>query len=217
MVTLRIQELAEAKGITLEQLSQDSGVSVEKINKYAAESVKIEEETAADIHKIANSLNLSTLNLLQSAKESSLWVRIKIIDQLEKKNISLEYLSKKTGINLSVLVFYSTQPLRKAKISEPKIQDEIKIICNFLECSLDTLICDEFNDFLIRFDIDAFIEIKGLSEKDFVMLSNVSCDCIDLLRTQPIDNSKSSVQYSYSEAKKIWCETVGKHLNNVGC
>ncbi len=69
MVTLRIQELAEAKGMTLEQLSQDCGISVEKIRKYAAESIEIKEENAADIQKIANTFNVSSLHLLNRLKK----------------------------------------------------------------------------------------------------------------------------------------------------
>ncbi|MCT7956758.1 helix-turn-helix domain-containing protein [Laspinema palackyanum] len=220
MVTLRIQELAEAKGMTLEQLSQGCGVAIEKIQKYAADCIHIQEETAPDINKIAETLEISSLELLQTPTDIPILVKLKIVYQLESNNLTLEDLSEKTGIHISVLAFYTTQLLYLSKISEPKIQKELTKISEVLGCTKDILIREQKEVFWGRFDIDAFIKSQGLTEKEFILITNISSDCIDLLRTQPVKVSvppttfsrEGGVPYSASNMTDIWCSTLGQFI-----
>ena len=210
MVTLRIQELAEAKGITLEQLSQDCCISVEKVQKYASESIEIHEDTAIELKKIANRLEINSLDLLQSNHNSS-FIRLNILKKIQEKSLTLEALSEKSGVHISVLAFYTTQPISQERLSEAKINEDMEKICAGLESSLEELIIEEANIPLIKYDIDQVINNANLSSPEFSLLSNISEDGIDLIRNQALASLQDFNNAATPEGLgEIWCAYLGR-------
>lgn len=216
MVTLRIQELAAAKRMTLEQLSQDCGISVKKIQTYASESIEIQEETAAEIQKIAERLEINSLDLLQSNPNSS-FIRLNIIQKIQEKSLTLEALSEKSGVHISVLAFYTTQPISRERLAEAKFQENLEKICACLESSLKELIIPKANIPFIKFDIDSVISHANLTPQKFSLLSNISEDCIDLIRSQALTNFMDFNSATPDGLGDIWCEYLGDYVPILQC
>ena len=184
MVTLRIQELAEAKGITLEQLSQDCWLSVEKIQKYASESIEIQEETAAELQTIATQLNVAVLELVKPVAKPVAF-KLKIQEMAQEKGITLEELSEKAEVHPAILLFYSTQTIAKTQLEEPPFESYLSQISQTLEC------CNE--DLKIPADLPLtslrlteLAEERGLTLQELGQLTDIPYDVIHLMDQQPL-------------------------------
>lgn len=187
MVTLRIQEQAEAKGITLTELGQLCGLSAEAMQKYATESIEITEETAADLRKVSAKLNVPVLELLKPVAKMAA-IKLKIIEKAQKKNITLEQLSEQSGVHPGVIAFYSTQPISQEKLAEPPHRAHLSKISEILEVSSEDLkVATDMPTTMLR--LEELEKEKGISLKDLSSLIGVNEELINLIVTQPIDPS----------------------------
>ncbi|MDJ0553238.1 MAG: hypothetical protein QNJ68_02100 [Microcoleaceae cyanobacterium MO_207.B10] len=150
-------------------------------------------------------------------------IQLKILYRLEElypgSDVSekLKELSQKSGVDLSVLTFYSTQPISKEKLKEPSTKKQLDKICSALDCNIDTLEKREVDLPLFKFDIDFYIRKKYKTEADFIQQTGTSAELIDLLRTQYVDiylitGSRTNDFYSRSNYRKVWCKYC-----NFGC
>ncbi|MEB3342672.1 hypothetical protein [Okeania sp.] len=150
-------------------------------------------------------------------------IQLKILYRLEElypdsdTDKSLEELSKKSRIDISVLTFYSTQPISKEKLKEPSTKKQLDKICTALNCNIDTLEKREVDLPLFKFDIDFYIRKKYKTEAEFIQQTGTSAEFIDLLRTQYIDiylitGSRTNNVYSRSNYRAVWCKYC-----NFGC
>ena len=185
MVTLRIQELAEVKGITLEQLSQDCCISVEKIYHYASESIEIKEETAAEIQAIATRLNVTVLEVVKPVAKPVAF-KLKIQEIAQEKGITLEELSEKAGVHPAILIFYSTQAIAETQLEEPRFESYLFKINHALECCKEDLkVPAELP--LTSLRLQEFAEERGLALEEFSQLTDMSADVIELIDKNPIN------------------------------
>jgi hypothetical protein len=223
-VTLRIQELVEkAKPLTLEKLSQDSGIPEQVIQLYATAPVEITEEIAADLRQIATQLDVSVVELVKPVAKREA-VKLKILDLLpnmttkEKEEKSLITLAEKSKVHILLIEFYSKQTIYKQKLFEPKQQDNLNKICQVLGCSIeDLLVGAETNDLPeTKLRLEEFAEEKGLTLNDLSLLTELPPEFIDLMATQPIDNSSPVFDHDLTEVyvfRPIFCKYFGKLLN----
>lgn len=82
------------------------------------------------------------------------FVRLNIIPILQDKKQTLEQLSEASGIHLSVLAFYSTQPLCHEKLAETQVKEQLQKIVDFLECSMDEMLVEAVDIPVIKYDVD---------------------------------------------------------------
>ena len=188
MVNFRIQELAEAKGLTLEELSQISGVAVGRIQTYTNTSfipVEITEESATELRKIAVKLNVPIMDLIKPVPKSAAF-KLNILEIAQQKGISFKELSERSGIHPTLLSFYITQPISKDKLTEPPFQTHINKISDILGCSPEDLkIASELP--ITRIRLEEFAKERGITLEDLKLLSGLPTEFIDLIATQPID------------------------------
>lgn len=142
-------------------------------------------------------------------------IKLKILEKLEalypKSDIyqQLEKLSNNSGVDISVLTFYSTQPISKEKLEEPSTQQQLAKICDVLGCNIDTLKGEEVDIPLFKFDIDFYIKKKYKTEAQFIQQTGTSGEFIEILRTQYIDISVLIIfggGYSRSNYRSVWCK-----------
>lgn len=217
MVNLRIQELAEAKGISLEELSQVSSVSIESMYAYANSSVEITEETSADLKKISNNLKVPVIELVKPADKKQAF-KFKIQEIAEKKGITLEELSKCSGVHLAVLAFYSTQSISQQKLDEEQCKITMNNISKALECSIDDLKVESELP-ITQLRLEAFAEEKGLSLEELRVISNLPKEFMDLINTQPI-NLSVSIKINHTLRFPIRCACCRSPFgcpDNSGC
>jgi len=189
-VRLRIQELAEAKELTLEEISNRSSVSVEAIQAYATATVELTEKIAIDLRNIAKPevLDVAVVELIESVVKREA-VKFKIRDIARQKGLTLGQLSEATAINLLLIEFYSEQPIFKEQLIEPKLQNNLNEICKTLDCKIEDLIvkveAEELPETKLR--IEELLEEKGITLEDLSLLTELPNELIDLMATQPID------------------------------
>ncbi|MCT7965724.1 helix-turn-helix transcriptional regulator [Laspinema sp. D1] len=200
MVTLRIQELAEAKGITLEQLSEDCCISVEKLQKYASESIEIQEETAADIQAMATQLNVTVFEVLKPV-DHPVAFKLKIQEIAYKKGITLEELSEKSGVHFAIILFYSTQAIAKAQFEKKEFQESLSRISQVLGGrSEDLKVSAELPLTSLRLKEGA--QEKGITLKQLSEITQVPYELIELMDNQPINISMLSLD-------SVICQILG--------
>lgn len=185
MVILRIQELAEAKGITLEELREISGISVENFQKYAGESIDVQEDSAADLRTIAKKLNVPVVELFKPVAKRGAF-KLKIQEVAQSKGITLEELSERANVHPALLAFYSTQPICKNKLSEPNCEKHLNQISQALGWSpADLKIIADLPTTRLR--IQELVKERDLTLDELKVMSSFPPEFIDLLETQPVD------------------------------
>lgn len=210
-VTLRIQELAEANELTFEELSKLSGVSVQDIQAYATAPVKITEEAATKLRNIASQLNVPVVELVKPIAKREAF-RFKILEMAQQKGLTLEELSKRSGVNPALIAFYSTQPICKQKIAETQCMTSLYKISDTLGCRVEDLqLAADIPVTQLRFE--AFTDEKNLNLEDISLLTGYSQEFIDLIATQPLDifNNFQDTE-SGTEIRDALCQVLG-----VGC
>ncbi|MBD1906763.1 hypothetical protein H6F53_14895 [Trichocoleus sp. FACHB-832] len=188
MIILCIQEIAAAKGLTLEELSQVSGVSLEVIQAYATTPIEtLTEEVAANLRKLASKLDVVVLELVQPVGKREAF-RLKILEMAQGKGLTLEELSHRSGVHPAVLVFYSTQSICKQKLDEPQHKKNLLDLCKALICSIEDLqIPADLSTTILR--LNEKTKEKGLTLKELSVLTSLPYELIDLFATQPINMS----------------------------
>jgi transcriptional regulator with XRE-family HTH domain len=196
MVKLRIQEIAESKGISLEELDQLTGFSTQNLTESLRrenvnESSNIENitlENAKQLRKKAATLGVSVLDLI-SPTAKKVAFNLKIIETAKNQNLNLEDLSKLSGVDPAIVAFYSTQALSREKLAEPRFQEYLNRISETLNSSIQDLqvLADLPKTKLLIEDI---AQEKGITLQEMAVLMDVPSDFIDLVATQPIDTDK---------------------------
>ncbi|MBD1882155.1 helix-turn-helix domain-containing protein [Coleofasciculus sp. FACHB-T130] len=214
MITLRIQEIADTKQITLEKLSQDSGVTLEVLQDYATTPIKtLTKEVAANLREIADKLEVDVLELVMPIPQDVDIVEVKPVDKQEavkleirkiakdRKGWNLQELSEKCKIDPIIVEFYSKQPIYKQKLAEPTSQNTLNEICQVLDCEIKDLQvevkAEELPETKLR--IEELVEAVGLSLNDLSLLTSLPYEFIDLVATQPIDVNTLSGIFTENE------------------
>jgi transcriptional regulator with XRE-family HTH domain len=223
MVTLRIQELAESKGITLEQLSQNCGISVEKIHKYASESIEIKEETAEELQTLATQLNVTILEVVKPVAKPVAF-KLKIQEMAQEKGMTLEELSEKAEVHPAILLFYSTQTIAETQLKKPRFESYLSKISQTLECCNEDLkVPAELP--LTSLRLKELAQERGLTLKELGQLTDIPYDVIHLMDQQSLTTLGSlrylndspllerSVRREYLE--RSIRETVCEYFNGV--
>lgn len=185
MVSLRIEEIAEGKGLTLAEVREIAGISEEMMQKYANKSIKITEETAADLKKIAEKLNVPVMELIKPVAKQAAF-KLTIFEKAKEKGITLEELSEKSGVHLALVAFYSTQVISKEKLAEEPYQKYLTKISEALECNSEDLkVVAELP--VTRLRLEEMAKEKGLSLEEISRLNKLPWEFVDLMATQPVD------------------------------
>jgi transcriptional regulator with XRE-family HTH domain len=189
MINLRIQEFAEAKSLSLEELSKLSSVPLQDIQSYTTLET-LTEEIAANLRKIAAKLNVPVLELVKPLAKREAF-KLKIIEIAEQKGLTLEELSKLSGLNLAFLAFYSTQSMCKQKLENMESQHQhLTKIAKALDCNIEDLQEEaELPTTKLRFE--ELVQERGLTTDAFSMLTELPHEFLDLMTTQPLDISAS--------------------------
>lgn len=193
MITLRIKEIIEARGLSPETLSNGSGVPLKDIQAYIT-SPTIESITdiiAEHLRKIAKQLEVPVVELVKPVTPQEVF-RLKILEIAQQKNITFEELSKRceeSGVHISILAFYSTQPISNQKLNELESKNKyLSKISQILECSIEDLkIAVEAP--IIKLGIAEWAAKKGLTLENLSLLTGLPLDFIDLISTQNLDNA----------------------------
>lgn len=207
-VTLRIQELAEVKGLTLEELSQISGISAQAMQEYATQPVDLK-KNAAEFRQIAAKLNVPILELVKPVAKRGAF-KLKVFEMLDQNNLTLEELSKRSGVDFILLALYSTQPIAKDTIAEAQTQENLTKIIKVLNCSIEELkVAAELPN--ARFSVEEILQEKGLTIEEASLLTELPEEFIKFISTQPIDifalmndfNLVASTEVETSEIKML--------------
>ncbi|MBD2061496.1 hypothetical protein NDI37_20870 [Funiculus sociatus GB2-A5] len=185
MIILRIQEIADAKGLTLEELSQVSGVALEVLQAYATTPIEtLTEEVASNLRKLAAKLDVVVLELVQPVVKREAF-KLKILEMAQQKGLTLEKLSDLSGVHLSLLALYSTQPISKQILETDPHSQNLSKICEELRCEIDELkAVAELPK--TRLHIEEFALEKGLTLEELCLITNLPKEFINFIATQPI-------------------------------
>ncbi len=138
MINLRIQEFAKAKGLSLEELSKLSGVPLADIQSYTTIE-SLTDEIAANLRKIASNFSVSVVELVKPVVNQGAF-RFKILEMVKKKGLTIEELSKTSGVHLAIIAFYSTQPIDEHKFNELELKNKyLTKISEVIGCSTEEL------------------------------------------------------------------------------
>ncbi|MEH2423842.1 MAG: helix-turn-helix transcriptional regulator [Nostoc sp.] len=217
-ITLRITELATQKGQSLQTISQFSSIDLEKIQAYDTAQIPtpLTEEVAAEIRKIAEVLSISPIEIINvNPKFKREAVRLKIRERANSLvQMTLKDLSQKSEVHLSLVEFYSKQPIYRQKIDEPQCQKTLNKICKVLGCKVEDLLEPLKSEELpvTKLCLEELAQEKGLSLIDLSLLTNLPYELIDLMNTQPIDNFSSIFVDENSDY--IMKETFCTHFPN---
>lgn len=182
---LRIQEFADAKGLTLEELAQASNVSEEILKKYSTSSIEITEDSASNLRKIATKLDIAVAKLIKPVAKIG-GFRLRIFEITKQRNLTLNQLSEISGVHPTLLAFYSTQAISKQKILEDETQENLSRISRALGVDIEELkVASELSETMLR--VDDYVKEKGLTLEDLSILNNVPIEFMRLISTQPID------------------------------
>lgn len=185
-VTLRIQELVEAQGLTFEELSKASGVSLEDIQAYATTPVELIEETATALRKIATKLNVAVVELVQPIAKREAF-KLKILEMAQQKGLTLEKLSERSGVNPAIISFYSTQSISNQKLNELESKNQyLRKISQALVCDVEDLKIEAELP-TTKLCVEEWVEERGLNLQDLSRLTNLPQEYIDLIAKHPLD------------------------------
>ncbi|MCL1469208.1 helix-turn-helix domain-containing protein [Argonema antarcticum] len=203
MATFRIQELAEAKGLTIEELSEVSGVSMKRIQRYytttSFTSVEITEQTAGELRQIAAKLDLPVMELVKPVLKRAAF-KLNIIKIAQKKGITLEELSERSGVHPSFIDFYSTQTISKDKLAEDPYQMHISEISKALEVSPEDL--KVVSDLAITiFPLEEFAKERNLSLEELSLITDIPVELINLIKTHPVNLARLGSELGFFG----WC------------
>ncbi|MBN3926538.1 helix-turn-helix transcriptional regulator [Nostoc sp. NMS4] len=189
MINLRIQEFAEAKSLSLEELSKLSSVPLQDIQSYTTIE-SLTEEIAANLRKIAAKLNVPVWELVKPVANREAF-KLKILEMVEQKGLTLEELSKLSGLHLAFLAFYSTQSVCKRKLEDLESQHQhLTKIAKSLDCNIEDLREEaELPSTKLRFE--ELVQERGLTTDALSMLTELPHEFLDLITTQPLDISAS--------------------------
>ncbi len=203
MVSLRIQQVAESKGLTLAEVIKISGVSHEMMENYANDSIEITEETTANLTKIAKKLDVPVIELFNTVAKQAAF-QLTIVEKAKEKGITLEDLSTKSDVHISIVAFYSFQVISKEKLAEEPYQTYLTKISEALECKSeeDLKIVAELPATRLR--LEEMAQEKGLSLEDISLLTKTPREFIDLMATQPVHISESPFEMNVGEAICKW-------------
>jgi hypothetical protein len=185
MINLRIQEIAEAQGLSLDQLSQRSNVSLQDIQSY--ENIQtLTDDIAKKLREIASNLNVSVVELVKPVVKKR-GLRFKIFELIQKKNLTIEKLSELSEVHPAIIAFYSTQPIDEHKFNELESKNEyLTKLSKAIGCSNEELKV-EADLPITKLDLKEWAEKRGLNLKDISVLTNLPIDFIDLIATQYLD------------------------------
>ncbi|MBD2518485.1 hypothetical protein H6G93_26655 [Nostoc sp. FACHB-973] len=185
MINLRIQQFAEANGLSLEELSKLSGVPLSDIQFYATIET-LTDEIAANLRKIASSLNVSVVELVKPVVKQGVF-RFKIFEMVQKKGLKIDELSKISGVHPAIVAFYSTQPIDEDKLNELEFKNKyLTKISEVIGCSAEELKV-ETDLPITKIDLKEWAEKRDLNLEDISVLTGIPIDFIDLISTQYID------------------------------
>ncbi|NET01025.1 MAG: hypothetical protein F6K61_10710 [Sphaerospermopsis sp. SIO1G1] len=220
MVKLRIQEIAESKGISLEELDQLTGFTTQILTKPGIsgnflESSNIENitpENAANLRKKADKLGVSVLDLISSTNRKSA-VKLKILETAKNQNLSLQELSNQSGVHPAIIAFYSTQAISREKLTEPRFQEYLSQISSSLNTSTEELqvLADLPGTKLL---IEDKAKEKGITLPEMAVLINLPNDFIDLMATHPVDIDKL-LSLSIEESDKFLSIKEEKYCKGI--
>jgi lambda repressor-like predicted transcriptional regulator len=185
MTTLRIKEILQTKGLTLQELSQLIDVSENYIQSILDKPIQITEETATVLNKISEALKIPLVNLFTTATKQEA-VRLRILDLIQEREMSLEELSDQSGVHPSIIAIYSTQPICKQKLVETKFQENLVKISQALTSNLEDLQV-EADLPITRLRFREMMELKGLTVDDLSTLTGLPNEFVELVTTEPMD------------------------------
>jgi hypothetical protein len=187
MVSLRIQEFLDARGLSQTDLSSLTGIAENTINTYATESFNLDENTAQDIRTIASKLGIPAAKLIRPVDKKP-GIRLKILEEAKAQGLTLNQVAESSQVDPSLLAIYSTQVILKEKLEEAEIQDDLNNIATALGSSLSRLsVAEEPPRTQLR--LNEFLQEKGISLEDLSLIYNVPLRFFDLLEGQPFDPS----------------------------
>jgi DNA-binding Xre family transcriptional regulator len=185
MITLRVKEILQAKGLTLQELSQVIDVSENYIQSLIDKPIQITEETATVLNRISEALKIPLVNLFTTVTKQEA-VRLKILDLIQEREMSLEELSDQSGVHPSIIAIYSTQPICKLKLAEPKFQENLVKISQALTSSPEDLQV-EADLPITRLRFREMMKFKGLTVDDLSVLTGLPQEFIEFVTTEPLD------------------------------
>ncbi len=204
MVSLRIQEFLNARGLSRTDLSSLTGIAEDTINTYAAESIDLSQETAQDIRTIAGKLGIPAAKLIRpTAKKPG--IRLKILEQAKAQDLTLNQIAERSNVHPYILGIYSTQVLLKEKYEEPKIQADISSIADTLGTSIVELSMSS-DPPITQLRLGEFLQEKGISLEELSLLYDIPSDFFDLIDSQPFDLSSFTANETL---RSLCCELLG--------
>lgn len=187
MVTLRIQEILQKKGLSPRELSQSSGVSEELIQALGEEPLNLTDDVSSELKRISQSLNLTVIDLFQPKTQEEAF-KLRILDLLQEKEMTVEDLSEKAKLHPSFVCLFGTQPISKQNLENPQIKEKLLKISDALDISLDDL---QVNTSLpaTKLRLQEILDNVILTFADMGTLTGLPTEIIEFLATQPIDIS----------------------------
>jgi len=200
MARLRLQELLERRCVTTSHLAKVTGLSVEQIDQLATDEVIIDHENIQILQKIADKMDVPTLKLFKQFKRKGAY-KLKILEQLEAKKLTLDQLSECTQIEPLLLAIYATQAILEDKFNEDSFQEHLNKINKVLETNSEDLITITRDVPLTRLRLDEIAEENGLTREYFSKVLNLSDNVMNFLATQPIDIEALKVFFNNTNIK----------------
>lgn len=185
MVSLRLQEFLDAKGLMIAELSQLTGISENLIQAYVQNSIELNTENAENFRKIAARLNVPVAKLIRPSNKQA-GVSFKIVEKAKSQGLDLTDLSERSNTHPLILAIYSTQVLLKDKWAEAQTQDNIHRIATELNSTPQELVVVK-DPPITQLRMGDFLQEKGLSLEELSLLSNIPAEALDLLVSQPFD------------------------------
>ena len=204
MVSLRVQEFLDARGLSRTDLSSLTGISEDAINTYAAESINLGEDTAQDIRTIAAKLGIPSAKLIRPVDKKP-GVRLKILEKAKAQDLTLNQIAERSNVHPYILGIYSTQVLLKEKYEEPKIQRDISSIVDTLGTSIVELSVSS-DPPITQLRLGEFLKEKGISLEEMSLLYDIPSDFFDLIDSQPFDISSFVADETL---RTLCCELLG--------
>lgn len=203
MVSLRIREFLDARGLSQIDLSNLTGIAEDTINTYATESFDLNEDTAQDIRTIASKLGLPAAKLIRPVDKKP-GIRLKILEEAKAQGLTLNQVAESSDVDPSLLAIYSTQVILKEKLEESEIQDDLNKIATALGSSISRLsVADEPPRIQLR--LNEFLQEKGVSLEGLSLIYNVPLRFFDLLEGQPFDPSALETEQLCCSLELNWC------------
>ena len=212
MITLRIKEIIEARGLSPETLSNLSSVPLKDIQAYITYPTieGITDIIAEHLRKIAEQLKVPVIELVKPVAKQEAF-RLKILELAKDKKLSLAELSKQSGVNFAVLAFYSTQPISQQKLAESQCQKHLSDITKVLNCRTEDLLVTADLP-ITKLCIHKMIQDRGILLEEYSILTGINLEFISLLATQPVDiDSLINLDLdALTKAFRVYCQSKVK-------